>query len=267
MGDALAGLHVEQHGTGPALVLAHGFAGSARNWRPQVRALRDSHRVVVYDARGHARSVAPEDPKAYTEAALVRDLGAVVNACGDPHPVVGGLSMGAGVALAWAMAHSMVPRGLVLASLPAGSGSGRGVSAHAAAFADALDHQGVDAAGARFAWGPDSGLDERGAELVRQGFLEHPPHGLAHLLREYLGCRATLVQLAPQLEVLDIPTLVLAGESDEASLPTCRELASLLPRARLEVIPAAGHVVNLAQPAVVNSALRAFMAAVPERGS
>ncbi|MBW2242653.1 MAG: alpha/beta fold hydrolase [Deltaproteobacteria bacterium] len=262
MEDPLAGLHVEQHGTGPALVLAHGFAGSARNWRPQVRALRESHRVVVYDSRGHARSDAPEDPKVYSEAALVRDLGAIVGACGDAHPVVGGLSMGAAVALAWALAEPATPRGLILASLPAGPGSGRGVSAHSEAFAAALDLEGVDAAGARFAWGPGSGLDELGAALVRQGFLEHPPHGLAHILREFLGRRATPAELAPRLQALNVPTLVLAGELDKASLPASRELAGLLPRARLEVIPAAGHVVNLAQPAAVNSVIHAFLVAL-----
>ncbi|NNL67182.1 MAG: alpha/beta hydrolase, partial [Myxococcales bacterium] len=41
-------LHVESHGEGaPALLLAHGFGGSARNWRPQIRALRERHRVIV----------------------------------------------------------------------------------------------------------------------------------------------------------------------------------------------------------------------------
>jgi pimeloyl-ACP methyl ester carboxylesterase len=227
-----------------------------------MRALRERYEVVAYDSRGHARSDAPDDRRAYSEAALVRDLGAVVGAVGDAHPVVGGLSMGAAVALAWALAEPATPRGLVLASLPAGPGTGRGVSAHAGAFAEALDQEGVDAAGARYAWGPGSGLDERGATLVRQGFLEHSPHSLAHILREFLGCRATPAELATRLQSLNVPTLVLAGELDEASLPACRELARLLPHAELEVIPAAGHVVNLAQPAAVNSVLHAFLAAL-----
>ncbi len=258
---APAGLHVERSGSGPALVLAHGFAGSARNWRPQVRALKDVVSVVTYDARGHARSEAPDDPAAYGEAALVGDFDAVVRFAGDPHPVVGGLSMGAAVALAWALAQPEVPRGLVLASLPAGPGGG-GVSAHAEAFAEALLQDGVDAAGARFAWGPESGLDARGAALVRQGFLEHPAHGLAHLLREFLGRRAPPAELAPRLAALDVPCLVLAGGRDAASLPVCRELAERLPRARLEVVADAGHVVNLARPDAVNPVLRSFLVAL-----
>ena len=50
-------------------------------------------------------------------------------------------------------------------------------------FADAIDRDGLEAAGAQFAWGPRSGLDAKGASLVKQGFLEHPPHAVAALLR------------------------------------------------------------------------------------
>ena len=59
-------LHVEAEGTGPVLVLGHGFGGSARNFRAQSRALVDVARVVRFDARGHARSAAPPDADAYT---------------------------------------------------------------------------------------------------------------------------------------------------------------------------------------------------------
>jgi pimeloyl-ACP methyl ester carboxylesterase len=41
----------------PTLCLLHGFGGSARNWRPQARALRERARVAAFDVRGHARSV------------------------------------------------------------------------------------------------------------------------------------------------------------------------------------------------------------------
>ena len=39
-------LFVEAHGCGPALLLLHGFGGSARNFRPQARVLRERWRVV-----------------------------------------------------------------------------------------------------------------------------------------------------------------------------------------------------------------------------
>lgn len=256
---AAPALHVEAVGQGPGIVLAHGFGGSARNWRPQLRALRARFRVVVYDARGHARSAAPAEPEAYREAALVEDLSRAALATGDPRPVVGGLSMGAAVALRYALAHPESVRALVLASLPAGPASGRGVAAHALAFAEAIEREGLEAAGARFVWGAGAGLDPAGAALVRQGFLEHAPHALAHTLRELLAKLEPVEALAPRLAGLALPTLVIAGARDEASLPVCRTLASALPRAELAVIPNAGHVVNLAAPAAFDAALLRFL--------
>jgi pimeloyl-ACP methyl ester carboxylesterase len=257
---AAPALHVEVHGPAGAplgIVLAHGFGGSARNWRPQLRALRERYRVVVYDARGHARSEAPAEPAAYRMGEFVADLLRAGQASGDARPVLGGLSLGAAVALRTALAHPERVRALVLASHPAGPGTGRGVAAHAEEFAAAIEREGLEAAGARFAWGPGSGLDPAGAALVRQGFLEHRPHALAHTLRECLARLEPVEALG--LSALRLPVLVLAGERDPGSLAPSRTLARALPGAELVVIPGAGHVVNLAAPAAFDAALLGFL--------
>lgn len=258
-------LYVEEHGSGPPVVLAHGFAGSARNFRPQIRALADGFRVIVYDARGHARSGAPAGPGSYCLERFVADLEGIVADTGSAPVVVGGLSMGAAVALAFAFAHPERVRGLVLASFPGGRGAGAvgGVSASAFDFADALDRKGLERAGEEFVWGPRSGLEAGAAKLVRQGFLEHSPAALAAILRELLAVLPGVDELGPRLSGLDVPVLVVAGADDASSLPACRGLAAALPRARLEVIPDAGHVVNLAQPAAFNAVLRGWLEALP----
>ncbi len=256
-------LHVEARGEGPALLLLHGFAGSARNFRPQQRSFAGRWRVVAYDARGHARSAAPAAPAAYRESAFVADALRVLDEEGVERAVLGGLSMGAAVALAVARAHPDRVRALVLASFPAGRGAAAGPSARAHDFADAIEREGVEAAGARFVWGPESGLDARGAALVRQGFLEHPPHALAHTLRELLAGLPPIAERARELAELALPTLVVAGAGDAASLPACRALAGALPDARLEVIPEAGHVVNLARPEAFDAALAGFLDHLP----
>lgn len=252
-------MHVEAVGQGPGIVLAHGFGGSARNWRPQVRALRERSRVVVYDARGHARSEAPREPSAYREAELVDDLARAAAATGDARPVVGGLSMGAAVALRYALAHPGRVRALVLASYPAGPASERGSAGRAVAFADAIEREGLEAAGAHYVWGPGSGLDPADAALVRQGFLEHAPHALAHTLREFLARLEPVDSLASQLARLDLPSLLICGGRDDGSLPVCRALADLLPKTELHVIEDAGHVVNLAAPTAFDAALLGFL--------
>src|SRR6266566_3177814 len=250
-------LHVEVEGSGPVVVLAHGFGGSARNFLSQARALRDRYRIVRFDARGHARSEAPAEASAYTQDAFVAVLGRV----GARAAVVGGLSMGAGTALRFALAHPERVQGLVLAAFPPGAGAPGTFAAVAADFADVIEREGLEAAGTRFVWGASSGLDPAAARLVRRGFLEHPPHGLAHTLRGVLAAEPSLDELAPRLAELARPALVIVGARDRMSLPASRVLAAALPRAKLVVVEGAGHVVNLAQPAAFNRALEEFLAA------
>lgn len=250
-------LYAESHGAGPAVVLGHGFGGSARNFRPQARALHDRMRVVLFDARGHARSAAPADPAAYEPGLMVEDLGRVLDAFGTGRAVVGGLSMGAGIALRFALAHPERVRGLVLAAFPPGGGQGLQRWAHA--FADALEREGVEAAGARYVWGPDSGLDPEAARWVRLGFLEHSPVPLAQILRRVIARQPAPASLAPRLAALDVPALLIVGADDRVSRAPTEALAEHLPRARLVEIPGAGHVVNLAKPEAFDRAVAAFL--------
>ncbi|MEV7415763.1 alpha/beta hydrolase [Streptomyces sp. NPDC089919] len=91
-----ARLHVEVHGPdgAPAVVLSHGWTCSTAFWAAQVRALSATHRVVLYDQRGHGRS--PAAPGRYSTTALADDLVAVLGATLAPgeKAVLGGHSMG-----------------------------------------------------------------------------------------------------------------------------------------------------------------------------
>jgi 2-succinyl-6-hydroxy-2,4-cyclohexadiene-1-carboxylate synthase len=260
-------LHVEAVGAGPAVVLAHGFGGSARNFRPQVRALRNRYRMVLYDARGHARSAAPSDPALYTAEQLATDVGRVLDREHLAQAVVGGLSMGAGTALAFALARPERVRALMLAAFPPGAQEEREENLRQAAwargFADAIETKGLEVAGAEFAWGPRSGFDVATARLARQGMLEHPPEALAYLLRQVLAEQRSAAQLAPQLRELRVPTLILVGAHDRLSLGPSQVLARSLRGGRLVVIPGAGHIVNLAAPREFNAALGEFLDALP----
>lgn len=260
-------LHLEVEGDGPLVVLLHGFGGSARNWRPQLRALRDSCRVAAFDVRGHARSAAPDAAAAYRPACFVADVARVLDHLGAERAVVGGLSMGAGIAARFAAAHPARVCAVVLASLPPGAEQGTRQRGWALAFADAIDREGLEAAGARYAWGDESGLDANAAKLVRAGFLEHAPHAIAHTLRELLAVQPGWAALADSLGALRLPALVIAGERDSVSLTPCRNLAAALPQAELLVVPGAGHVVNLEARDAVSAALRGFVARLPVPGS
>jgi pimeloyl-ACP methyl ester carboxylesterase len=251
-------LHTENFGAGPNVLLCHGFGGSARNFRMQARALESRFRVTLFDLRGHARSPAPEGAAAYRVEALLGDLAELVEAA--PGPVIlGGLSLGAKLALDYALSAPQNVRALLLASYPS-SGEEPKRRNWALGFAAAIEERGLDAAGADFVWGERSRFDPKGAALIRQGFLEHSPQALAHILREVLATSPSPSTLAPRLRELSIPTCVVAGSDDAESLEPCRELARLLPNAELHVLEGAGHVVNLTKPALFNELISTFFA-------
>jgi 2-succinyl-6-hydroxy-2,4-cyclohexadiene-1-carboxylate synthase len=248
-------LHVERQGSGPPLLLSHGFGGSARNFRPQARAFAERVTTTLYDTRGHARSPRPHELEAYTTSALIADFASLTGEA-PAALVAGGLSLGAYTALRWALAAPAPPRGLLLAAIPDGGGARRD---WALGFADAIEAQGLEAAGERFVWGETSRFDPKGAAFIRQGFLEHDAFAMTAILRQVLAVIPTPEELAASLRSFERPVLIIVGSEDANSLVTSRELAELLPRARLVVIPGAGHVVNLAAPEAFNRELGRFL--------
>jgi len=259
-----ARLHRERHGNGAALVLAHGLAGSARNFLPQVRGQPLARSVHLYDARGHARSEAPSDEYAYGWNCLISDFDDVVGEalCGTRNfpahkAVVGGLSLGAATALLWSLRHPSSVSGLVLAAYPECSLEARHWALN---FANSIDSNGLDTAGLEFVWGPNGRFGKDDAQRVRRGFLEHPAHAISAILRHSLGQLPDVTTLWPQLIRFQPPTLVVVGENDQRSQTACREIASALPNAQLVVIEGAGHVVNLSRPEPFNKQLASFLA-------
>jgi pimeloyl-ACP methyl ester carboxylesterase len=142
---------------------------------------------------------------------------------------------------------------VILASPPAAGATRRD---WALGFAQAIDAEGLEAAGGRFVWGERSRFDPAGAKLIKSGLMEHPGHALAHILRETLAVLPGPAELAG---ALDLPTLVIAGGEDAAVLPAAKELEAHLPRARLVIVPGAGHVVNLVAADVFNAEVRTFL--------
>lgn len=284
--ETLAGppaLYAEACGEGPLLCLAHGFGGSGRNWRPQARALADRVRTLVFDLRGHARSGAPVERAAYAPSCFLDDFECVLRwgaaLAGGPggtgggsedRAVVGGLSMGAALALRFALERPERVRGLVLAAFPPGARSapsppgGRRAS-WAERFAEAIENEGLEAAGAVYAWGPEGGFDPRAAALVKAGFLEHPGYAIAHTLRELLAPQPPLEALRSALVACTHPALVIVGARDRLSLEPCRELAAMLPNAELLEVEGAGHVVNLEAREAVSGAIGAFLDGLGDR--
>lgn len=112
-------LHVEDHGTGPAVLMLHGWPDSSRLWRNQVPALVEAgFRVIAPDLRGFGRSDMPQDVETYELAALLSDVVGITDALEVDRTHVVGHDWGA--ALGWEMAIHVPERvnRLVVISVP-----------------------------------------------------------------------------------------------------------------------------------------------------
>ena len=98
-------LYYEVHGDGPPVLLTHGYSSSSHMWEGQVAAFSKHFKLITWDMRGHGHSGYPDDLGAYTEAATVADMAAILDAVGAKRAVIGGLSLGGYMSLAFHLAH------------------------------------------------------------------------------------------------------------------------------------------------------------------
>src|SRR5258705_13811419 len=94
-------IHYEVHGSGPPLLLTHGYSSTSAMWQGQIEALSKRHRLGLWDMRGHGQSDYPPDPKAYSEALTVADMAALLDEVGARPAIVGGLSLGGYILLSF----------------------------------------------------------------------------------------------------------------------------------------------------------------------
>ncbi|MFI6402973.1 alpha/beta fold hydrolase [Streptomyces sp. NPDC050548] len=112
-------IHLVEQGTGPLVLLVHGFPESWYSWRHQLPALAAAgHRAVAVDVRGYGRSSRPENVSAYRMLDLVEDAVAVVHALGERSAVIVGHDWGAGIAANAALLRPDVFRAVGLLSVP-----------------------------------------------------------------------------------------------------------------------------------------------------
>jgi pimeloyl-ACP methyl ester carboxylesterase len=242
-------IYYEDHGRGPAILLSHGYSATCRMWDGQIAALAPRYRIIVWDMRGHGETDCPADPAAYSEALTVEDMAALLRHCGIERTVIGGLSLGGYMSLAFHLAHPEMVGALMLFDTGPGFRN----------------------ADARRAWNERAqqrarDLEERGfAALGQSDEVRASRHRSAKALAA--AARGMLAQnddrIIASLDQIAVPTLVLVGGDDTNFLAAVDYMARKIPRAARVTIPAAGHASNLHQPAAFNRAVDDFLAALP----
>ena len=250
-------IEYDMRGNGEVLLLLHAFPLDLFMWDAQVEALAATHRVVRFDARGFGGSAAGDGP--LTMERIADDGAALLDHLGIEKAVVGGCSMGGYAAFAFVRRHPQRLAGLVLQDTRAGADTAEAKAGRSTLAAKVLA-EGASAALEAFL--PklvgETTHRERPAVVasLRERILATAPQGIANALRG-LAVRTDSRETLPTIAV---PTLVLVG-SEDALTPASEAatMAAAIPRARLDVIPGAGHLANLEDPAAVNAALRAFL--------
>jgi len=111
-------IHYVTTGTGPLVVMVHGYPDFWYSWRDQMAALEGSYRVAAMDLRGYNRSDKPEDDEAYSVRHLVADVAAVIRDQGEERAIVVGHDWGGLVAWSTAMRLPQLVERLVVLNIP-----------------------------------------------------------------------------------------------------------------------------------------------------
>jgi pimeloyl-ACP methyl ester carboxylesterase len=247
-------IYYEVHGNGPTLLLTHGYSSTSAMWQGQIAALSKHHKLVLWDMRGHGQSDYPDDPAAYSEALTVADIAALLDAVGADRAIVGGLSLGGYMSLAFYRAHPERVRALLIID------TGPGFKKNDAR--DAWNKRAHDT-GDRF---EREGLDVLKSSGPERSSVSHrDASGLARAARGMLTQRdARVIESLPNIKV---PALIVVGADDAPFLAASDYMAAKIPGAEKVVIPAAGHVVNIDQPQAFIDAVLPFLDGLPRGAS
>jgi pimeloyl-ACP methyl ester carboxylesterase len=249
-----ARLRFRDEGSGPAVLLIHGWTLDLQMWDPQVRALADSFRLIRLDRRGFGLSAG--EPALARDVVDARALGAHLQL---RSVAVVGMSQGARVAAQLAAAYPEWVCCVVFDGPPAGI----------------LDEAEPDEE--EIPTSTYRALVRAGnMEAFRIAWSEHP---LARLHTTHVPTRKLLERMLERYRGLDLrlptsppppvpmrvgsirqPALVISGELDLASRTRSADaLCRALPSCRRAVVPAAGHLPNLDNPVFYNTLLREFL--------
>lgn len=242
-----------------ALVLVHAFPLSGSMWEQQFKSVPNGWRFIAPDMRGFGGSTLEPEPESPSMDDYARDVVDLLSELGMQSAVVGGCSMGGYVTFAVLRRAAPVVRALILADTLAGADNSEG-RANRRTLLAVLDRE-----------GPSGVAREMLPKLLGKSTLEHSPtieSNLRRLIKQQSAgaIRGAVLRMMARpdststIESVSVPALVIVGEEDVLTPPAeARKIASCIPNAELVVVPHAGHLANIEQPALFNQAMSSFL--------
>lgn len=243
-------IHYEVYGSGPAILLSNGYSATTRMWHPNIEALSERFTLILWDMRGHGQSSSPDADSAYSEAHTTQDMAALLDHLGFESAVIGGLSLGGYMSLAFNLDYPERVNALLIID------TGPGFKNDSAR--DEWNNIAIKRAEELAAKG-EAALDASLRENTNSSPVDRA--GLAR------AARYMLTQSSPRviesLPNITKPSLVLVGADDKPFLAAAEYMARKIPNAQMLAIPDAGHLSNLDQPALFNDGVLQFLNGIP----
>ena len=257
-------------GTGQAILLIHGLAGSSRTWRDTMPLLARRHTVLAPDLLGHGESAKPLGD--YSLGAYASGLRDLLGVLGIARVTVVGQSLGGGIAMQLAYQHPEIAERLVLVG---SGGLGREVSwmlraltlpgaeyVMPALFPSFLRDRGNDVARAlhRVGWRAPHIAEMWRAYSSLTGAENR--HAFVRTLRTVIDPRGQSVDATDRLYLAAaLPTLIVWGDADTV-IPVSHAYTAheAVPGSRLEIFEGAGHFPHVEQPERFVEVLTDFVA-------
>ena len=247
----------ERHGSGPPVVLIHGFGLNRAMWQWQLPALTPHFSVLTYDLLGHGESAPPAGTPDL--AMFSGQLLGLMDRCGIARAAVVGFSLGGMIARRFALDHPDRLSALAILNSP----HDRSPAQREAVRARVRDTE---------AHGPSANVEPALERWFTPEFRTESPEVIA-LVRTWITSNDPAVypqvyrvlaegdaEITEGLERIACPTLVMTGEDDPGNTPImARALAQLIPGASLVILPGLRHMALAEAPQAVNAPLSAFL--------
>jgi pimeloyl-ACP methyl ester carboxylesterase len=250
-------LEYDDIGNGVPLILIHGFPHDRTLWRYQLEGLQKVARVIALDLRGFGASSAAPDVMQMDDYAS--DVKALLDSLGVERPVMGGLSMGGYIALAYVKEYPHNMRGLILSNTRAAADSESAREGRYATADKALAGGVAEIAESLLPKMLTQATITQRASLagyVKKMMARQPAEGIAAALKGMAG-RPDRTALLPEIKV---PVLIITAQ-DDTLIPVSESeaMAKAIPNSTLVNIPAAAHLPNLEQSDAFNNAVKDFL--------
>lgn len=242
-------------GDQPVIVFSHGLLMDGAMFAPQLEALQQQWRCIIWDERGHGRT-ATGQTAAFSYYDSADDLVALLDHLGIEQAVLAGMSQGGYLSLRCALRHPERVRALVLLNTQAMQEQEEKMQGHRQLIQAWMEH-GLSEAHARIIESIILGQDWEGAAAWRAKWQAMPR---ADVLQSFVTL-SERDDISEAIGAIRVPALVLHGDQDQAiDLARAQDMARRIPAAQLVLVEGAGHAANLTHPVASNRAIQDFLA-------